>query len=149
MDLFMLKVKIFSGKTVKPGDSGNSCPYPSNMLSHMYNAFLFASLYCPNPLHMLLFPRKDRDVYTITAGVHNISAYDPLRALPQSAQVRQKATIILHPGYNKTSWDNDIALLLVDEPFVFNSYVQPVCVTHQAPPEGFDCLTSGWGITGK
>ena len=89
------------------------------------------------------------------AGVHNISSFDPFWEVPQisqerrSAQVRGKATIILHPGYNNdTGWDNDIALLLLDEPFDFNSYVQPVCVTHQAPPEGLNCLTSGWGITG-
>ena len=78
------------------------------------------------------------------AGWHNIRGVPP-----KQGQVRRKATIILHPGYKEPSWDNDIALLLVDEPFVFNSYVQPVCVSRQAPPEGLNCLTSGWGITGK
>ena len=85
------------------------------------------------------------------AGLHNIDGY-PFRALPLSAQVRKKATIIQHPDYIKFGLDNygnDIALQLLDEPFDINSYVQPVCLTHQAPPEGLNCLTSGWGKTGK
>ena len=41
---------------------------------------------------------------------------------------------------------DDIALLEVDRPFVFNSFVQPICIPR--PHETFInkvCIASGWG----
>ena len=57
--------------------------------------------------------------------------------------------VYVHPGY-RTHCDryDDLALLLVED-FDITAYVKPICVGTVAPAADTDCLTSGWGKTGK
>uniref|UniRef100_A0A673A7A1 complement subcomponent C1r n=1 Tax=Sphaeramia orbicularis TaxID=375764 RepID=A0A673A7A1_9TELE len=55
------------------------------------------------------------------------------------------ASIHIHPGYNKLDklqYDNDIALIKLQDRLTFNSSVMPICL----PPDGAT-LSSGFGIT--
>ena len=61
--------------------------------------------------------------------------------------------IVMHPGYNDFSFENDIAALRVDRPFELNENVAVIC-----PPEVNtmytyrEAIISGWGninTTGK
>nr|XP_029712807.1 phenoloxidase-activating factor 2-like isoform X1 [Aedes albopictus]XP_029712808.1 phenoloxidase-activating factor 2-like isoform X1 [Aedes albopictus] len=59
---------------------------------------------------------------------------------------RRVREVIVHERFNKGSLFNDVALLIMDEPFVLAENVQPICL----PPKNhnFDhsrCLASGWG----
>lgn len=46
-------------------------------------------------------------------------------------QARKVAEVIRHEAYNETSHDNDIALIRVHTPFVFNEAVKPICLPHR------------------
>lgn len=56
---------------------------------------------------------------------------------------------IQHEDFNGFTHSNDVALLRVSKPFVFNDFVQPI----DLPPENHtatgDCLISGWGATSE
>jgi len=58
--------------------------------------------------------------------------------------------IVLHKGWNDRTFDNDIALLRIDRPARFNSYVQPACLPgkYDRPRIGSNCYVTGWGIDG-
>uniref|UniRef100_A0A8C3X8F8 Transmembrane serine protease 9 n=1 Tax=Catagonus wagneri TaxID=51154 RepID=A0A8C3X8F8_9CETA len=56
---------------------------------------------------------------------------------------------VLHPQYNPSNLDFDVAVLELARPLVFNKYVQPVCLplAIQKFPVGRKCMISGWGNT--
>ena len=55
--------------------------------------------------------------------------------------------IIIHPKYNKTTYDNDIALVQLERKAVINDFVNTLCLPKQAPTAGTRCLVAGWGAT--
>lgn len=61
-------------------------------------------------------------------------------------QDRDVSQIIVHPHYSKSNLANDIALLVLREPVIFEPHISTVCL----PPQdaNFDrsvCVASGWG----
>lgn len=54
---------------------------------------------------------------------------------------------VLHPQYNPSILDFDVAILELSGPLVFNKYIQPVCLplAIQKFPVGRKCVISGWG----
>ncbi|CAG2173672.1 unnamed protein product [Oppiella nova] len=54
---------------------------------------------------------------------------------------------IIHPNYNSMTYENDLALIQVDEPIDFGAHIKPICL----PPEDTDDLSdrnatiTGWG----
>jgi secreted trypsin-like serine protease len=78
--------------------------------------------------------------YTLTAGDHNIANSDG------TEQTRQVVQIIVHPQYGSPlQYQNDIALMKVEPPFVFNANVSAVIL----PDLDFDptavATVTGWG----
>ncbi|XP_045212894.2 plasminogen-like [Mercenaria mercenaria] len=58
--------------------------------------------------------------------------------------------IIIHPGFQNTSMKNDIALLRLQEPIIFDDYKKPICVPptrRRVVPFNSYCYTTGWGDT--
>ncbi|KAM4889346.1 transmembrane protease serine 9 [Thomomys bottae] len=55
--------------------------------------------------------------------------------------------VLLHPRYNPSLLDFDVALLELARPLVFNKHIQPVCLplAIQKFPVGRKCMISGWG----
>ncbi|XP_009578755.1 PREDICTED: transmembrane protease serine 9, partial [Fulmarus glacialis] len=55
--------------------------------------------------------------------------------------------VIQHPLFNPIILDFDVAVLELARPFVFNKYIQPVCLplAVQKFPVGKKCIISGWG----
>ena len=43
-------------------------------------------------------------------------------------QVRKVLKIIQHPSFSRATVDNDIAMLQLDSPVVFNAAVRPICL---------------------
>ena len=69
------------------------------------------------------------------------SSFSPLE------QTRTVAGVFVHPNYEPVNYHDDIALLLVQEPFDLNQWSAPVCLP---PPEfrpviGTNCTVVGWG----
>ena len=62
---------------------------------------------------------KPEDVRAVT-GAHNLANYNG------SAQIRGVRRVIKHENWNKTTWDNDIAILVLNESLVFDNFTKPV-----------------------
>ncbi|NWI58005.1 FA9 factor, partial [Calyptomena viridis] len=88
--------------------------------------------------------KPDFDI-TAVAGEHNTEKND------HTEQRRKVVKMLPHPTYNATinEYHNDIALLELDEPLSFNSYVTPICLgsrefTNALLKQGTGTV-SGWG----
>ncbi|XP_063771928.1 vitamin K-dependent protein C-like isoform X2 [Pseudophryne corroboree] len=73
------------------------------------------------------------------------------RILEDTEQQTYVINIILHPEYNPETTNNDIALLRLNEPAVYNKYVLPICLPSKRlaetnlTQEGTDTIVTGWG----
>ncbi|NXI52029.1 OVCH2 protein, partial [Chloroceryle aenea] len=81
-----------------------------------------------------------RDLWMIVTGLHDLTG----------KEYRQKRSVkqyIIHPSFNKTTMDSDIALLHLAEPLEFNRYVRPVCLpaAEETVQPSRMCVVTGWG----
>ena len=53
----------------------------------------------------------------------------------------------MHPQYNSTSLENDIAIITLDELLEFTNSIQPICLTVQRVVPGEKVYVLGWGDT--
>ncbi|XP_075057855.1 vitamin K-dependent protein C-like [Mixophyes fleayi] len=73
------------------------------------------------------------------------------RTLEETEQQIYVSRIIRHPEYNPKTIDNDIALLRLYQPAVYNKYVLPICLpshglaTTNLTVEGTETIVTGWG----
>ncbi|XP_063771925.1 vitamin K-dependent protein C-like isoform X2 [Pseudophryne corroboree] len=71
--------------------------------------------------------------------------------LESTEQQFSLSEIILHPDYKPKTADNDIALLRLNEPAVYNKYVLPICLPSKGLAEthltleGTETIVTGWG----
>lgn len=65
----------------------------------------------------------------------------------QKVRVRQ---ILMHPSYDIDTTENDIALLLLENPVHYNTHVSPICLPEGSKNRlrrGDVCVVAGWGET--
>ncbi|XP_063298884.1 mannan-binding lectin serine protease 1 isoform X2 [Pelobates fuscus] len=62
-----------------------------------------------------------------------------------SEQVHTPQNIILHPDYNSTTFQNDIALIELSEKAFLNDYVMPICLPETQVQTDEHVIISGWG----
>ncbi|KAG8138473.1 hypothetical protein E2320_004365 [Naja naja] len=92
--------------------------------------------------HCFNAKKNSLKVWKIVLGATDLSR------LPDIAQLRSIKRIIFHQDYNPTTKINDVALIELDNPVIFNDYVQPICL----PPVSLDsdafsiCYGYGAGI---
>ncbi|XP_070823433.1 trypsin-1-like isoform X2 [Chaetodon trifascialis] len=79
--------------------------------------------------------------YQLRLGEHNV------RVNENTEQFISSSLVIPHPKYSIFSLDNDIMLIKLSRPAVFNQYVQPVALPTSCAPVGTMCTVSGWGHT--
>jgi len=62
-------------------------------------------------------------------------------------QKHQILQIIMHPKYNSTTADHDVALLRLRKKATFTSFVRPVCFPDSSISfsAGEECYVTGWG----
>ncbi|XP_068253997.1 ovochymase-2 isoform X4 [Nyctibius grandis] len=88
------------------------------------------------------FNSKDlyRDLWMVVTGLHDLTEQE-------HRQKRSVKQYIIHPSFNKTTMDSDIALLQLAEPLEFNHYVRPVCLPakEEAVQPSRVCVVTGWG----
>uniref|UniRef100_UPI003AAF6F74 transmembrane protease serine 9 n=1 Tax=Centroberyx gerrardi TaxID=166262 RepID=UPI003AAF6F74 len=64
---------------------------------------------------------------------------------------RSVSQIIVHPDYNNTFLNNDIALMKLSSPVSFTSYIRPICLAGNSSlfHSATSCWATGWGNIGK
>ncbi|XP_048026950.1 mast cell tryptase isoform X3 [Megalobrama amblycephala] len=60
-------------------------------------------------------------------------------------------SIIVHPKYNNTLYNNDISLMKLSQPVNFTQYIRPVCLASKGSVfhNATTCWATGWGNIGK
>ncbi len=54
--------------------------------------------------------------------------------------------IISHKDYNQKTNENDIALVKLNNPLLFNECVRPVAILNSDLPPQETCTVTGWGV---
>jgi len=82
------------------------------------------------------------DYFDIVLGCNT---YDPT---PESL-ILQIDTVVVHPNYTgaDSGFINDLALIHLAQPVVFNRNIAPICLPTIAPITNFTCYATGWGKT--
>lgn len=55
--------------------------------------------------------------------------------------------IINHHSYNARSKENDVSLLKLQQPLIFNQFIRPIEVCRTSLPPQRKCTITGWGAT--
>ncbi len=81
--------------------------------------------------------------YTVVLGDHNRTTTEG------TEQVRTVSQIIVHPSYNSSTYDNDLALFKLSSAVTLNSRVQLVTLerSNSALGAGVSTTVTGWGTT--
>lgn len=92
--------------------------------------------------------RKRHSVVTVHLGRTTLIGFNPNHI------TRHVLQTILHPNYNSTTNNNDIALLRLHSSVTFSDYVRPVCLVGHGSsfPDNTMSWITGWGnvnSTGK
>ncbi|XP_020779873.1 chymotrypsin-like protease CTRL-1 isoform X2 [Boleophthalmus pectinirostris] len=64
---------------------------------------------------------------------------------------RSVSQIIVHPDYNSTTFQNDIALMKLSNPITYTDYIRPVCLAANSSLfyNNTKCWATGWGRLSK
>eukprot|EP00112_Aurelia_sp_Birch-Aquarium-sp1_P008555 Seg1946.5 transcript_id=Seg1946.5/GoldUCD/mRNA.D3Y31 product="Mannan-binding lectin serine protease 1" protein_id=Seg1946.5/GoldUCD/D3Y31 len=84
---------------------------------------------------------RNETFYKVMLGDHNIHSQEG------HEQVFNISSIIIHPGYNMITHDNDIALVKLEKNPLLNDFVNTLCLPTQGPQVGTRCQIAGWGAT--
>ena len=68
-----------------------------------------------------MVPQLNPNQIRVVAGEHDLNIYDEL-----GEQVRNVSKIIIHPGWSSVTLNNDIAILVLEEPLQFDDYTRPI-----------------------
>ncbi|XP_039502508.1 trypsin delta [Drosophila santomea] len=55
-------------------------------------------------------------------------------------------SIIIHPQYNRSNHQNDVAVLKLSHPLSFSDTIQKIPLAEKDPPTGTMALSTGWGL---
>ncbi|XP_059611208.1 inactive serine protease scarface [Phlebotomus argentipes] len=66
---------------------------------------------------------------------------------PKTFQIVRVKAITLHPAYNPTNLNSDVALLHLEEKLRYDTHIGPICVDDEyvTSASTTDCVTTGWG----
>jgi len=69
-----------------------------------------------------------------------------LRDYDEGEQSSKAQMIIVHPEYDSNSLENDVALIRLQYPLEYSTYVQNIELGENIPPAGSPVTCGGWGI---
>ncbi|POI34413.1 hypothetical protein CIB84_001835 [Bambusicola thoracicus] len=94
-------------------------------------------------LMLTAFPFRDPYYWRAVLGTDN------LRKHGKHAAKRSITHISVHPGFNRETFENDLALFKLHSAVHYSSYIQPICLPPAHPQlythNGTKCFISGWG----
>lgn len=64
---------------------------------------------------------------------------------PKPFVTKRVVKITMHPAYNPTDLESDVALLHLENPLAFDKHIGPICVDDLDLAGSEECVTTGWG----
>ncbi|XP_053348809.1 plasma kallikrein-like [Clarias gariepinus] len=131
-----VRIRIFGGSDATTGE----WPWQVTLqrgTQHLCGGSIISSRWILTAAHCLSLPYTQ---VSVRAGITKLS---------ETGTKYELENIIVHPNYNKTSVENDIALIKIKKPITFNNVVRPVCLTEKVKEaeflQGKKCTVTGWG----
>ncbi|XP_074477020.1 transmembrane protease serine 9-like [Sebastes fasciatus] len=133
-----LNTRIVGGEDAPPG----SWPWQVSLQkfgSHVCGGSLINREWVMSAAHC--FSSTSTSGWQVSLGRQNLQGKNP------NERSRTVAKIILHPKYDSSTSDNDIALLRLSKPVKFTDYIRPVCLaaSDSVFNNGTDSWVTGWG----
>lgn len=92
----------------------------------------------------ILFSPRDPAFWRVVFGLHHLYNYE------SSTVKRHVRAIVMHSGFKRSTYENDVALFKLKRPISYSDYIQPICLpnsTTQLVADENPCFISGWGNT--
>ncbi|XP_036898625.1 serine protease 55 [Sturnira hondurensis] len=84
-------------------------------------------------------PTRPRDL-NVVLGTNDLQS--------PSLEVKEVTSIVVHKDYERSSVNNDIALLLLSSYITFSGLKEPICMPRRPGPSTWsECWVAGWGQT--
>lgn len=99
---------------------------------------------------MLLFFLHCAATTRVSASAWTIYLGRQTQAGPNPNEVSRAVTqVIVHPNYNNTLFNNDIALMKLSSAVNFSNFIRPICLASNSSlfNNGTLCWATGWGDT--
>lgn len=112
--------------------------------------------YMGNQLTLPISPNRYyptwESMFTIYAGVNDISFLSSNQLLPPTGKAMNVSKIMINENFNTVNNQNDIALFSLSRPFTLNSVIQIACLPRPSITQPFLSFNSfvyaaGWGLT--
>merc|ERR1712183_826791 len=128
---FKSQPRIIDGFEAVP----NSLPWTARIYEYddetltICGASLIASQWVVTAAHCLR--TNDPNIYTVVLGEHDASSRD-------GKEQFHKVVQLIYNDFNTQTGNNDIALMKLAKPVVYNDYVSPICLPEQDLPTDAD-----------
>ncbi|KAM7381654.1 hypothetical protein PAMA_012480 [Pampus argenteus] len=136
-----LNTKVVGGENAV----GGSWPWQVSvhLIAHTCGGTLISDEWVLTAAHCIII--KTPGVWTLYFGRVNQTG-------PNVNEVQRKVSqIIVHPNYNNTLYNNDVALMKLSSPVNFTDYIRPICLASNSSQfhNSTSCWATGWGKLSK
>lgn len=99
--------------------------------------WILTAAHCTEP-----YPAPEN--WTVYAGATFLSEMEEVANLTKLLSVTD---VVSHPEFDRTTYDNDVALMRMEYHLTMNDHICPICLpdSEEVITAGEECLISGWG----
>ncbi|XP_053319777.1 acrosin-like [Spea bombifrons] len=137
--------RVVGGKDAEPGNWPWAVSIQEdvdNEYFHLCGGVVLNNLWVLTAAHCFKDRGNDYHTWRLVFGANQLSD------MGTKAQIRAINEKIQHENYNPETESNDITLLRLNKPLIFDDYTQPACLpAKQAILDKMDeCYIAGWGV---